>query len=71
MVDGPRPLRWQVGRKGLRMVEDYFTGEDLVGWLVNEFVDIPDRATALLQGNSLVQQGDIIPTAPPKRLIDR
>jgi len=70
LTNGPRPLRLQPRRSGFRRIEDSFTGQDFVAWLKEEFVDIPDKATALLIGNDLVQKGIIVPLNPPKRLVD-
>lgn len=71
ILDGPRPMHLQPRRRGFRTIEDTFTGEDLITWLKNEFVDIPDRATALSLGNELVVKGVVQPLNPPKRLVDK
>lgn len=71
MLESARPVKLQARRSGFRKIEDSFTGQDFVTWLVDEFVDVPDRATALLVGNELVQEGVIVPVVPPKRLLDR
>ena len=71
MIDGPRPVRVQMRRRGFRTVEEVFTGEDMVAWLMNEFVDALDRATALEKGNVLMDSGLIVPLNPPKRLVDK
>ena len=70
MLDGPRPVRLQARRSGFRKIEDSFTGQDFVKWLQDEFVDVPNRGTALIVGNDMVQKGIVNPIVPPKRLID-
>jgi hypothetical protein len=70
MLDGPRPVRLQARRSGFRKIEDSFTGQDFVKWLQDEFVDVPNRGTALIVGNDMVQKGVVNPIVPPKRLID-
>lgn len=71
LLESSRPVRLQARRSGFRKIEDSFTGQDFVSWLVEEFVDVPDRATALVVGNELVQKGVVAPIVPPKRLLDR
>ena len=71
MLEGTRPVKLQARRSGFRKIEESFTGQDLVSWLVEEFVDVPDRATALMVGNELVQAGVVVPVNPPKRLADK
>lgn len=71
MLEGPRPLKMQSRRRGFRVIEESFTGEEFVTWLVSEFVDIPSRTVAIERGNDMLQAGHLNAINPPKRLLDK
>ena len=70
MLNGDRPLHMNRRRMGFKTADYVFTGETFVSWLVTEFIDIPDRQTAITSGNTLVLNDVITPFGGPKRLLD-